>query len=788
MISYPRILTPSGFTRIEPLSVSIDLKLKPLSSAELELRPGDTIPDRSYVELFTAHGSAGVFRSRPVSDRYGSRSTHVSLEHAAAEINDWLTGKITEQEKAANTAITTLFSSYGGTRWALGTVSPTSTVILSANYNGVLDAIIDVVDQLPDYMITFDQSVTPWTLNIVARPTVVTAEGRLSRNIESVEISRDDSELCTRVYIDGYTGHLDDANAQAQYGVIEHRMSETGYTSVQAQRIAQAYLDAHKQPKTSVSIDAVDLFAITGETLDALAVGKRYRLTVPEESRVIEQIIVGIRYIYDDFTGMLERVRVTLAADPDDIVSYLKKQRKGGGRAQAKAEDKFKEFETWTEQTDEIIASYAAQFVDILGDGTNEGRLAIAETAIEQTASDVTITAQASGILLDNDGHPVLDQHGHYQFDPNAASTTLIGKLDVNAAAISAEVSRATAAEGTISGNLTIEAGKISQIVQSVGANGQVTAASIVAAVNRSGSSVVISADHIDLQGVVTAQQLDTALASIDTIAGDLSIVGALTVGGNVYVDALTLNGGRFTKVVKDWSISGNTLTLYSSDGTSENFSKAGSGGTIDSIQKVSQTWKPAYGAHGGWDVVCNAYGTGVAPHQDTIEVDGANAWSAGWAEGYDDGNADGYARGVAQRFQLATVVLEGPAHSAITPVSGSGVVPTASSILSATLNGTHYLRTGSGIKLKHWGSQTLYVAPTGGAQGYNKDWYYIDSGGTSYYQNGGTAIKYTTENITVYDVGSSYAGTRLYRAGSQITGLRDAGTTVSDTYYVPVS
>ena len=83
-------------------------------------------------------------------------------------------------------------------------------------------------------------------------------------------------------------------------------------------------------------------------------------------------------------------------------------------------DDEFKEFETWQTQTDEVIGTYAAQFVDILGDGTNEGRLTLAETAIEQTASDATITAQAAGILLDEDGHPILDERGKYQYDPNA--------------------------------------------------------------------------------------------------------------------------------------------------------------------------------------------------------------------------------------------------------------------------------------------------------------------------------------------------------------------------------
>ena len=59
----------------------------------------------------------------------------------------------------------------------------------------------------------------------------------------------------------------------------------------------------------------------------------------------------------------------------------------------------------------------------------------------------------------------------------------------------------------------------ISQIVEAVGENGEVTAASIVAAVNDAGSSVKISADHVDIDGFVTFE--------------DLSGDGTATVNGN---------------------------------------------------------------------------------------------------------------------------------------------------------------------------------------------------------------------------------------------------------------
>lgn len=168
--------------------------------------------------------------------------------------------------------------------------------------------------------------------------------------------------------------------------------------------------------------------------------------------------------------------------------------------------------------------------------------------------------------------------------------------------------------------------------------------------------NVTISGGNLKVSGYVEASNTYTGTL----YGGAVSVTGNIAGGGTVsgtdanfsygtgyfdVVDAnsvdtlsITLGTGTFTKVVTGWLISGTTLTLYSSDGTSENFSKAGS---INVILKNSQTWKPAYFTHGGWDVSVTASGVNVSSYTDTITVDGAMAWSAGWSEGYDDCEAE---------------------------------------------------------------------------------------------------------------------------------------------------
>lgn len=131
---------------------------------------------------------------------------------------------------------------------------------------------------------------------------------------------------------------------------------------------------------------------------------------------------------------------------------------------------------------------------------------------------------------------------------------------------ITAQGVRITAAEGNITNNsteiattkseLAVEAGKITQIVTAVGENGQVTAASIITAIDNDTSTVTISADKIDLNGLVTATEFQTALASIDNLVGDLNVVGDVTVGGDLEAGSLSAES------YSDYKVDGTSIGL----------------------------------------------------------------------------------------------------------------------------------------------------------------------------------------------------------------------------------
>lgn len=119
-------------------------------------------------------------------------------------------------------------------------------------------------------------------------------------------------------------------------------------------------------------------------------------------------------------------------------------------------------------------------------------------------------------------------------------------QLEVCYNKITAEVTDRRKADNVLSGKITVEAGRIEQIVSSVGKNGQVTAASIVAAINGGSSSVVISADHIELNGDAVADALESQNINVqevfaaDTTTDDITVYNKATIaqtldiGGNL--------------------------------------------------------------------------------------------------------------------------------------------------------------------------------------------------------------------------------------------------------------
>lgn len=323
-IPFPELLDANAnyIGALRVVSASITETLAPLSTASITLPADETIPIRYYVKMYTPNGLAGIFRSRVPEEAYQSDTCTIELEHALSEVGDYVITEDLSVNDAANVVAAQIMSYYRGSLWTLGTVQATENIKATLDNANVLNALGDLMAALPDYMMTFDFDTTPWRINIVARPTQVSAEGRLSRNVESAVIERDDTELCTRVYMDKLpNGHLD-ADTINTYGVVERYITgDDATTEAEALTIAQKYLDLRKNPTINITISAQDLHQITGDPLDKIQLGTMYRLSLNDDSTVYEKLVTQLEW--GDVYGRPAEVTVTLADEATNLSSVM---------------------------------------------------------------------------------------------------------------------------------------------------------------------------------------------------------------------------------------------------------------------------------------------------------------------------------------------------------------------------------------------------------------------------------------------------------------------------------
>lgn len=599
-IPLPRLLPSSAWDerRIIPVTVSITQKITPLSYAAIQLAPGETIPARGYIELYTCMGSAGIFRVRSPQETYGEDCSTAELEHAVVEVGDYLVRAKYDEMMAASTAMQTVFSYYtaaGGSRWQLGDVSALGSgqIALQVNYDKVLSAMLAILDQKPDCMMAFNFSTSPWTISVVAKGTTVQAEGRLSRNVNDVTISYDDTELCTRVWYeketttdtvtveDGFpvfsaatyyapgeyvshenklytlpNGHevnvtwanttktaitnypasewsyVQDSAAINAYGLIERSVSTgSDYSASEALYVATQYLNAHKSPRISIKTSAEELSSETGESFDAFDIGKLCRLALVDYGVTVERNITELTF--NNVYGNLRDITVCLADDEDMIVNFLhdldSKGGSGGGGGGKKKQD------------DQFKEYYTELYQD-------DYRIKLAAYQADKARGIL----KAAGIDIDASGVAIYatDKETHLQSKINA------------------------------------EADRISLVVSGYGEEAAIRPAEIVLSINADhGSEILIAADTIDIQGLVDA--LDAYAVTTES----LNVLNTTVFDGEV-----TFNDGAAFSNTTVTGIS----TLIADDATfdSMTFDSYGVSWQQVSIKHITSTSKNQYFAY----------------------------------------------------------------------------------------------------------------------------------------------------------------------------------------------
>lgn len=220
--------------------------------------------------------------------------------------------------------------------------------------------------------------------------------------------------------------------------------------------------------------------------------------------------------------------------------------------------------ESNAEATAQTLASNAEANANGYTDGqlTNYPTTTIMNSAITQTANQITSSVEATYATKDSLGNYVTTTkltEIEQRIDDNTASIGLVVK--------DGEVSGSVIIEA-INGESTaqIEADRVniaaSKVISAIVSNGEVTPASIVAAINDSESTVKISGDHIKITADsidLTASEKFSAVVDADGNVTPASIVAAINDGeSSIVIDADHINLNGYVTVT-DLSTGGST-------------------------------------------------------------------------------------------------------------------------------------------------------------------------------------------------------------------------------------
>lgn len=598
--------------RFHPYSLSITLNLLPLSTATMTIPEDD--PDvkiHDFIELYNQHGSVGIFRVSGVSTNYKKQRV-IDLNHALDVLNDsfYVHSGGSENYKGTVSAFLTKILACqqqginGTAYWQLGTCADAGSWNKKLEFNNALELISEVAKKHEDYMMVFDFSTFPWTINFVSRQIngedPVFTEFRLSRNIESCNVSLDDSGLCTRLYLSvsttttvkeqGQTAGdkttqtyytFDDAAGQANWGVVCETagvnaadLPEGADINARVAAWVSAYFERHNSPTVQITINGEDLKELTGEAIDEVHLGRICRVALPEYTTTFLERVTAVTY--PDALRKPTYVTVALAnkrqTAEDSIAAYKKEQTKsgggggGGGGSQNLAENTATEVERQkiihnveVEKTDEKFSVLATE--------QQWNELIQQYETTEKTQFTITSEAIASEVIRATGAEAGL----------SSTITQTAGQLQSQITSLDGSYSSLTQTVSGIDARVGTNETDISQL--KVDVNGIYLQGSVIhmgadsidvlakSDVTVSGNTVTINGNAIYLEGAVDAVE-----AKIDNLTSGVTQAAAILVSGlvaeNIQTDALIVGSSTYSakSVSLGSGVSSNASVLATAD------------------------------------------------------------------------------------------------------------------------------------------------------------------------------------------------------------------------------
>ena len=527
---------------------------------------GKVIERGQRVAFQDADGNWQAFEIRKAKSYEPDHYQEITAEHiAVAELTD---EHVQPKEWTNQTAQAALSSIMTGTLWQIGTVTASGTSSGEISYGSVWQGMNTIASNWNVYILP---RITIGPSGITGRYLDITpAQGNwrglrlsINSNIEEAGVTYDDTNVLTAMYGYGKTSTPDQPITPTSPQPQDLPAEPLTFTDVvwtataehPAKPANQAYLENPTakalygrngrnrfgyyqngdvtDPNVLLDLtwkalkkDSEPLISIDGTLHDLKRLGYADQTIRLHDTAIVEILPAGVevqREIIQLDVDLLNPLatRVTIGAYIPNII-YINKEvssyatggggyGSGGRRGQTTKEKEWSEFETEISANQYQILLRAWQ--------QNKNNEILRQAGIQLNAQGVLVYATDNELNIGS-------------------------KIQVQANRITQEVSDRSNADTALSGRIDVEAGKITQIVTAVGSNGQVTAASIVLAVNDAGSSVVISGDHVDIDGWLKAH-----LATVDGLYSKEGITALKWITAGQYINAGS-----------DVQISGNSL------------------------------------------------------------------------------------------------------------------------------------------------------------------------------------------------------------------------------------
>ena len=421
---------------LHPTRGTLKLQMNGVSEATLTLEDrAETIGMHQWVKIWNQNGFVGYFRRTSRGRNIGTDNTY-TLRHGIDILQDSIWDAETTFEGTMTQFLTALLDkqtnkikgpgdSSKRKPWVLGSCADTSSVKKEIKYDNLMDLFEGVVEEGSDYYFTYDMSVWPWEVSLVAKPSGVASEFRLDRNMSKCQIKDNDSELCTRLVLnvnkmvkDNNLSHdhvdvdqnasifrtYNNTDAQANYGIIvktadidvENDTFPNG-PFPEADAWAAEFLSLRAEPQLQVEIDGETLKDITGDDWDEAQIGTQVRVALPDYATAIAERCVAVTY--PDLYGIPDRITVSLANALPTFTKSMQatqkavKRQGGAGRGSAREAKSFEQHFKLTDNNDNILQQ-AGMILDA------NGMLVYAEDDVNMIGSKFHVQADRIGMVV----------------------------------------------------------------------------------------------------------------------------------------------------------------------------------------------------------------------------------------------------------------------------------------------------------------------------------------------------------------------------------------------------